>query len=241
MFLKINMDKLSLDIRKAKKIVVICGAGISTGSGIQDFKDSYKKNPKLKEALSKSTFSNHFKELSRFLMSFYSVDPKPTKTHEFIYKLANIQKLLRCYTMNIDALEEKVGIPKHLVYQVHGGLNNGAKCAKKHISENDMQNIFQNTFRIKEFNTQNNCKIRPNIVLYGEPAKYMYEFKTDLKKCDLIICIGTRLNVDPIASIINEMNSSKKMYLINNEYVNSFKGTQVIGDCDQILSMFFTD
>lgn len=226
-----DLQLLQKTVSNCKRILVVTGAGISTSSGIQDFKSAYATQPSLKNALSKKSYVSHTDTLAKFLLSFYTHDATPSITHKFLSYLASSRKLLRCYTMNIDGLEIKAGVPLHLVFHVHGSIMSGGKCARKNLNIDEMKDIILNN-RMDEYNSSHNCVLRPNIVMYDENAKHMDMIQHDLHNCDLILCFGTRLNVDPIATTIN--NCPKKKFLINNESLRDFSGIQIIGDCDEI-------
>ncbi|EDO16017.1 hypothetical protein Kpol_495p15 [Vanderwaltozyma polyspora DSM 70294] len=170
-----NVTKL---LNRSRKIAVLTGAGISCNAGIPDFRSSnglydLVKNqfPELtirsgQEMFDISLFRDELKisVFATFMEKLYSSVQmaKPTKTHRFIAHLKNRNKLLRCYTQNIDGLEETLGlimsrddenrrsngfssIWKNLnVVQLHGDLNTLA-CTKCFT-------IFEwNRFRARSF------------------------------------------------------------------------------------------
>ena len=230
--LKKKMDAMKT-VKNAKKIVVVCGAGISTQSGIPDFKTLYASQPNLKHALSKSTYKENTSTLAHFLLAFYNASPTPSASHKFIKRLEDNGKLIRCYTMNVDGLETKAGIRN--VVQVHGGIQNGGACGRKQIDNVSFQNMFQNN-TWEKYNTNNKCTLRPKIVFYGEETNIGNTIQFDIQHSDLILCMGTRLNVDPIASIVkNAHRNGKKCVIVNNEQVDP-RIAHIYGDCDTICS-----
>lgn len=118
-----DMNKI---ITKAKRIIVLTGAGISCNAGIPDFRSVdglynlvREEYPDLnitsgKEMFDISLFRDELKisVWATFMEKLYSSirSAKPTTTHRFIAHLKNRQKLLRCYTQNIDGLEESLGL-----------------------------------------------------------------------------------------------------------------------------------
>ena len=114
-----TVNELRRAISTHSQIVVVCGAGISTGAGLPDFKHLYQTTPNLMSALHKKSYKNNAKTLTRFLVHFANAKPQPTPTHTFLSRLESLKKLRRCYTMNIDDLESQV-LSKHKIRFVHG-------------------------------------------------------------------------------------------------------------------------
>lgn len=135
-------------ISKSKKIMVLTGAGISCNAGIPDFRSDnglYKK--KLKESESRVTIKGKemfdisvyrsletIRAFNRFIFELYTQisQSAPTTTHGFIKKLQDKNKLIKCYTQNIDGLERECGLSTEFscdewnstdVIQLHGDLH----------------------------------------------------------------------------------------------------------------------
>ncbi|ODQ80472.1 hypothetical protein BABINDRAFT_160752 [Babjeviella inositovora NRRL Y-12698] len=147
---KIRLSEVTSLISKARKCVVLTGAGISCNAGIPDFRSTdglynmvKEKHPKAvvrgKDLFDISLFRNQqtVSIFNTFMESLYSstLKARPTDTHRFIKVLKQKKKLLRCYTQNIDGLENylnlNTGIPedstaanwkKMDVVQLHGDL-----------------------------------------------------------------------------------------------------------------------
>lgn len=228
-----NMEELRNAVRGAKQIVIVCGAGISTGAGLPDFKNMYKRNPELLQALNKRSYKHHTNALSAFLVSFANKYPHPTSTHYFMKALNSSQKLRRCYTMNIDNLETLV-LPKNKVRHVHGSISDAARCGRMHVSSEVMlQTVAKN--KLEQYNEEHKCSLRPGFVMYGDDVRHTDEMQHDLQAANLILVIGTRLQVEPVASIVRA--HSQKIICINNETIpNLFT---VVGDCNSILDLRF--
>lgn len=146
-----NLVSINQKISKSKKTLVLTGAGISCNAGIPDFRSSnglYNMNPSSKPIKGKDLFDislfqspETIEDFAIFMSNLYSETQKakPTRTHKFISSLSKENKLLRCYTQNIDGLEAKLGLKmdfdqhqektmlqtwKNLdVVQLHGDLN----------------------------------------------------------------------------------------------------------------------
>jgi len=129
-------------LRTKKNIVVLAGAGISTSSGIPDFRS---KGTGLYETLDIHSlglscaedlfcveqFQHDPRPFYRFATKLYPAegDVSPTPAHRFLALLNERGMLRRVYTQNIDGLEERAGVPSSKVVQTHGSLN-WASCLK---------------------------------------------------------------------------------------------------------------
>lgn len=135
-------EEILKQIKKSRKIIVITGAGISCNAGIPDFRSTeglYNKSIgmlKGKDMFDISIFRNYdsIKMFNKFIQDLYLQVKQcgPTPTHEFIKKLNDANKLIKCYTQNIDGIERKLGLKTQFnseswkesnVIQLHGDLH----------------------------------------------------------------------------------------------------------------------
>ena len=131
-----NIKELSEILKNSDNIVFFGGAGVSTASGIPDFRSSdglysMKLNKKFspEEAVSHSFFVNYPEEFYDFYKThLIYTDAKPNKCHEALYELEKMGKLKAIVTQNIDGLHQKAGSSK--VYELHGSVlrNYCVKC-----------------------------------------------------------------------------------------------------------------
>ncbi len=214
-------------LNSKRKVVVVCGAGISTASGVPDFKTLYRRDPTLIKALDVHHYKRHTKTLAKFLCEFVS-DLHPTEAHLFLKRLHAAGRLLRCYTMNIDGIESRV-LPQRLVRYVHGRMNDEARCGRKRFTAVKLLELARSG-RIETYNKEHNCRARPGFVMYGEAARHIQELEDDLHRADLVVCMGTRLQVEPVASLVRRYKG--KTVCINQEKVTDL--VTVIGNCDAV-------
>ncbi len=121
-----KIELLKKIINESKSIVFFSGAGISTLSGIKDFRSKdglynmkYKYPPET--ILSSSFFYNNTKEFYEFYKAKLNcLDAKPNIVHNYFYKLEKEGKLKSIVTQNIDGLHTKAGNKK--VYELHGTI-----------------------------------------------------------------------------------------------------------------------
>lgn len=211
-----NIEILKKWVNDSNNIVFFGGAGVSTESGIPDFRSvdglynqKWKYSPET--ILSHSFFDKDPNEFYRFYHEKLVIKGiEPNITHYKLSELEKNGKLKAIITQNIDGLHQLAGSKN--VFELHGSLLK-AYCSKCH-------KIFLS-------NEINNCSgvpycsycggvIRPDIVLYEEPLNDdILDKSIDyISKCDLLIVGGTSLNVYPAAGLINYYNGNK-LVLIN--------------------------
>lgn len=194
-----------------KNIVVLTGAGISAESGVRTFRDSdglweehrvediatfeaWERNPKLVREF----YNQRRKQL-------YEVNPN--KAH---FDLVKLEKDFNTFiiTQNIDDLHERAG-SKNILH-LHGEL----KKVRSVVDENDI--IELEGWELKERDLDKYGKpLRPHIVWFGE-AVPMFEKAIEIsEKADIMIVIGTSLQVYPAAGLINYAPKDCKIYLID--------------------------
>lgn len=199
-------DLLTLQklIDNAKKIVFFGGAGVSTESGIKDFRSKdglynqkYDYPPEV--YLSRSFFNEHPELFFKFYKDKLNcLNAEPNICHKYLVKLENEGKLKAIITQNIDGLHEKAGSKKVLL--LHGTIykNYCMKCHKFY----EAKDIFE-----KEGIPRCSCGgiIKPDVVLYEENLDEDVVRKAieAIEDCDLLIVAGTSLVVYPAASFIN--------------------------------------
>lgn len=197
-----KQENLKRLIDEADNIVFFGGAGVSTGSGIKDFRG---KNGLYKEKMDYPPeyllSSNCFYQEPELFFKFYkenmnTLEYEPNIVHKYLSKLERIGKLKAIVTQNIDGLHQKAGNKN--VYEIHGTIykNHCVKCHKFY----DAQSVFASDGIPK-------CEcggiIKPDVVLYGEMLPPCYnEALLAISKADLLLVAGTSLTVEPAASLV---------------------------------------
>lgn len=205
-------------INESNNIVFFGGAGVSTESGIPDFRSKdglynqkYKFPPE--EILSHTFFMNNTGEFYKFYRDkMNSLKYEPNITHLKLAKLEKIGKLKAIITQNIDGLHQKAG--SRVVYELHGSVlrNYCMKCKKAYSADY----IFSN-----ENIPICDCGglIKPDVVLYGEMLDDDIVSKSieAIKNAEVLIIGGTSLTVYPANSLIYYF-KGKKLILINKDF-----------------------
>ncbi len=221
------INKLQNAIDQAEKIVFFSGAGMSTASGIPDFRSStglYKNIYRAEEMLS-HTFFKHYPE---DFFDFYKTkmlypDAKPNYAHEFIAKLQDY-KDVSVVTQNIDGLHQAAGSKK--VYELHGSVlrNYCTHCHK-----------FFDLSYIVESEGVPKCDacgaiIKPDVVLYEESLdeNVINGALKVISQADLLVVCGTSLVVYPAAGFIRYF-SGDNLAIINRD------ATSYDSNCDIVI------
>ena len=199
-----EIDKLIEMIKDSKKIVFFGGAGVSTESGLKDFRSSdglYNEKYKypLEEVLSHSFFINHTGEFYDFYRDKLNPNNyKPNITHYVLSKMEHNNMLSSVITQNIDGVHQDAGSSN--VLELHGSVKRNY-CMKCHRFYSD--DVIFNSTGIPKCD----CGgiIKPDVILYEEGLNESVIKKTinEISTCDLLIIGGTSLNVYPAASFIN--------------------------------------
>ncbi len=212
-----KIKKLLEWIKESKKIVVFTGAGISTPSGIPDFRSSnglYKKKMSIspEEILSHHFFVAHPESFYQFLKSdMLYPEAKPNLAHLWIKKLEQNHDVT-VITQNIDSLHEQAGSKK--VLELHGNIHDYycMKCGKTYTKD-----VLKRELPICE------CKglIRPNVVLYEEAldGDVLNESIFAILRADMVIVIGSSLIVNPAASLLSYYNGNRFVIMNRDETI----------------------
>jgi NAD-dependent SIR2 family protein deacetylase len=132
--------------------------------------------------------------------------------------------------MNIDGVEARV-LPPQSVRYVHGRIDDAFRCGRRRLTASSMLDIVRHD-GLPHFNAENHCYVRPGFVMYGESVRHLQELDRDLRQADLVLCLGTRLTVEPIASFVRA--HEHKVLCINAERVRGLK--TIVGLCEEVCA-----
>jgi NAD-dependent deacetylase len=210
-----KIQRLQQIIDESDNIVFFGGAGVSTESGIPDFRSQdglyhtkYAYPPE--EIISHSFFVANCKEFYAFYRDkMLYPDAKPSKAHIFLAELEKAGKLKAVVTQNIDGLHQMAGSKK--VYELHGSVlrNYCMSCGKFY----DMEYIKNSTGIPK---CECGGTIKPDVVLYEEGLdnEVLTGALNKIAAADTLIVGGTSLVVYPAAGLINYF-KGKHLVVIN--------------------------
>lgn len=227
----------------SENIVFFGGAGVSTESGIPDFRskdglynqhdvqfEKYRPEYLLSHSCLRDEPKVYF-EFHRQKMDTRAIEPN--KAHKYLAKLEEMGKLKAIVTQNIDGLHQKAGSKN--VYEIHGSAlrNYCQKCGKKY----GVDYIFDS----KEEIPRCECGgiIRPDITLYEEglPDEAVNAAIESIASADTLIIGGTSLTVYPAASFV-EFFRGKNLVIINKDDISFRRGENTLVINDKIGEVF---
>ena len=212
-----KMDKLRSWIAESSRIVAFTGAGVSTESGIPDFRSVDGLYNQKFEYPPETIISHSFYERKpEYFFRFYRekmlpLGFEPNITHNTFAKWEAEGKMLAVVTQNIDGLHQKAGSRR--VYELHGSVlrNYCTRCGKFHTAE---------FIRDSEGIPRCSCGgiVKPDVVLYEEglDADVIEKSVGAIATCDLLIVAGTSLTVYPAAGFVNYYRGNR-LVLINRD------------------------
>jgi NAD-dependent deacetylase len=226
-----DREKLKEIIDNSKRIVFFGGAGVSTESGIPDFRSAdglyhQKYDYPPEQILSHTFFMQNTEEFYRFYRDkMICLTAKPNKAHKKLARWEREGKLLSVVTQNIDGLHQAAGSVR--VHELHGSVmrNYCMRCGK-----------FYGVEAITESDGIPRCScggiLKPDVVLYEEalPEDTVMEALKDIRSADTLIVAGTSLTVYPAASYIRYFGGDH-MVLINRDATS----------CDHIAELVIHD
>lgn len=207
----------------AKKITVLTGAGISTDSGIPDFRSIdhvWKEKIPRDQAISRSMFNRRPKLFWEYYKDAFQLklmgNYKPNPMHLFLVELEKLGKEVRIFTQNVDGLHQAAG--SSYVREVHGTLKTSTcpKCKTKYDLEYVNQNAIPRCNRINSKNNPCNFILSPDVVLFGDTINHYDEALESIYESDVFLVIGTSLEVYPIRTlpeVVKDATKIKKIFL----------------------------
>lgn len=209
-----------------KKMVVLTGAGISAESGIKTFRDA------------KGLWEGHdvmqvaspegFAENPELVLEFYNqrrrqlLEVKPNRAH---FNLVALEKEfeIEIITQNVDDLHERAGSSR--VTHIHGELLKVRSSVDRAIVLDWKKNLVLGDLCKKR------SQLRPHIVWFGEMVPMLETAIKITKKADILVIIGTSMQVYPAASLINYVKLNTPIYFIDPSpsiSKNSFRNLKII-------------
>ena len=211
-------------ILTSRSLVVFTGAGISTESGIPDFRSPggiwTKFDPEdftiQKFLASPETRKKQWRVL---LDGGLIVGAEPNRAHHAVAELEEMGKLTCVITQNIDNLHQKAGNSPEKVYELHGNMK-WLRCMDCNVRY-PLDKIVERYRLQEDIPDCEHCHgiLKPDVVFFGEllPEATLKKATFNATRCDLLIVIGSSLVVYPAASIpMYAKESGAKLVIINN-------------------------
>ena len=210
-----QIKRLQERIDGSESIVFFGGAGVSTESGIPDFRSvdglyNQKYDYPPEEILSRTFFDRRPEEFYRFYRDkMLCLDARPNTAHQKLAQLEQVGKLRSVVTQNIDGLHQMAGSKR--VWELHGSVHRNfcMRCKKPYPVE-----------FIRDSQGVPTCScggtVKPDVVLYEESldSRVLEGALAEIQQADLLIIGGTSLAVYPAASLVNYYRGDR-LVLIN--------------------------
>lgn len=236
------MSELKNIIDGSKAIVFFGGAGVSTESGIPDFRSEsglYKAKQEFGKSPEQLISHSSFMADPELFFNYYKSnmifpDAKPNDAHKALAKLEEEGKLNGVITQNIDGLHQLAGSKN--VYEIHGSVHRNycLECGEKY----DLEYILDSTNCVNKNGEQTSipyCKkcggmVRPDVVLYEETLddKTVGGAVTAISEADTLIVGGTSLVVYPAAGFLNYFRGNNIVLINKSETSFDAKASLVI-------------
>lgn len=205
-----------------QQIVIFSGAGISAESGLKTFRDSdgLWENYKIEEVATPEAWQ----ENPKLVLDFYTlrrkqvIEAQPNAAH---FAVLDLQKKfnVQVITQNIDDLHERAGTKN--VLHLHGEI-----LKARSVGTGLVYPINGSELNLGDL-CENGHQLRPDVVWFGEFVPNMVVAAEWCEKADILIVIGTSLNVYPAANLVDCVSSNCKIFLIDPKEVSLWKRKNV--------------
>lgn len=214
-------DKIAGLIMQSERTVVFTGAGISTESGIPDFRSPggiWDRFDPEDFTYQKFVGDTEARRKQWCLFRQLSLTARPNPAHYAITELYRLGRLDCVITQNVDNLQQTAGVPEDIVLELHGSMRRFICLTCHHLFP--VERIID---RLGNGEEAPNCEIcngilKPDAVLFGEPLpeKVFHKAVKKAGNCDILIVIGSTLTIYPAASIPEyALTAGAKLVIIN--------------------------
>jgi len=227
-----STEKLVSLIKNSKKIYVFTGAGISTDSGIPDFRSPggfWDKIDPIKTSTASILYNNPRLFYESNIARYKNIlSAQPNEGHKALAWMEENKYITGVITQNIDGLHQKAG-SKHVI-EIHGSVNycRCENCSRKKPMNDLVDQIDKNIIPPKCSSCS--CNIRPDIVLFEDAMDdEYYRAQQVLTGCDLMIIIGSSLQVYPAAFLPDK---AKHLAIINRTETQWDSQAEIVLNCE---------
>lgn len=207
---------------ESRRIAVLSGAGMSTESGLPDFRSAHGlwENPRVTELLSATCLRDTPDQFWKFFREAFLTpafhNAKPNAGHVALAELERRGKDVVIYTQNVDGLHQAAG--SQSVWELHGNLRHVycPVCGTQYAMD---QALHESVPTCQGWSVKrNSCEevLHPNVVLFEQNIRHMETALRGILSSDLLLILGTSLTVDPVATLPSmARQASRRTVLIN--------------------------
>lgn len=229
--------------RQSKHAVILTGAGLSTPSGIPDFRSTGTGLWSKDEPLDAASLTTFRMRPERFFSWFRPLasqifNAQPNAAHLALAKLEAAGKIKSIITQNIDMLHQKAG--SKTVIEMHGTMQTLTCCQCYHqVQAENYLSSFVDTGELP-LCPKCNQLLKPDVILFGEqlPQAAMTKAQRDARQCDLMLVAGSSLEVLPVAGLpMQALDRGAHLIIINNTptYLNIRADVAILEDVATII------
>jgi NAD-dependent deacetylase len=197
-------------IEQAQRVVVLTGAGISTESGIPDFRGPrglWTRNP---QAEKMATLQHYVadpevrRQAWRGRLETFALEARPNSGHRALVRLEELGKLHTLITQNVDGLHQKAGSSPERVVEIHGTIREVVclSCGERLPMEHALE-------RVRAGESDPPCRrcggiLKSATISFGQAlvAEDLARAERAARACDLLLAVGSTLGVFPIAGVV---------------------------------------
>ena len=234
-------------IRQSEKVIVFTGAGVSTESGIPDFRSPggvwHKYNPEdfyYQKFISSEESREKYWQMSREFFEPLK-NAQPNAAHRAVVELEKMGKLDCVITQNVDNLHQRAGSSPEKVIELHGtAVSVSCLSCRKKYSREEIQSWLLRGMRVPKCGGCNGV-LKPDTVSFGQsmPPRETEESFRRARQCDLLIVIGSSLVVQPAASVpLEAKENGAKLVIINRDptYHDSSADVVIHASAGEVMS-----
>jgi len=241
------IGKVAALIRQSEKVVVFTGAGVSTESGIPDFRSPggvwHKYNPEdfyYQQFISSEESREKYWQMSR---EFYEPlkNAQPNAAHKAVAELEKMGKLDCVITQNVDNLHQRAGNSPEKVIELHGtAISVSCLTCRKKYTRDEIQSWLLQGVRVPRCRECNGI-LKPDTVSFGQPMppRETEEAFHRARHCHLLVVIGSSLVVQPAASIpLAAKESGARLVIINRDptYHDAYADVVIHSSAGEVMS-----
>lgn len=230
-------------LSESKHAIALTGAGISTPSGIPDFRSPGsglwdKVDPF--EVASLYGFSRRPQDFYEWIhpLAKLTLAARPNPAHHALAHLEKCGPLQGVITQNIDMLHSKAGSSQ--VYEIHGHMREMTCMRCYHVFDSaPFMEAFLETQTVP-YCTHCTGVLKPNVILFGEqlPVRILEKARKETRRCDLMIVAGSSLEVAPVSDLPREaVQSGARLIIINFDetYADRYADVVIHADVVEVL------